>query len=856
MKIELIIDGREVDLDQKANIAVTHSIADIQDPESTSAGYSKSIEVPLTPRNMSIFGYTNELYSKEQFNNALHTAKYVVDGNIVMSGIAQIDKITYRYDSGNKLVGGCFHVSVIGASFEWITHAKRRLNELTSTEAVTYDMQEVYENSIRTDPSLIKFFPVDRGAFWKKDHKDEMVPRSELCLYDYHPFINVWKLLELILKGYVLKSSLRELLLRLYSSGTILPIEDSSYIEEENDFYIGRSYSISGNKFGGELPIPLNIYDSWTTEDYHNNNGVISKGSAVFGPVSVFRPKQNMLVRMETRLEYTTQVRNGSTNGKILDVITEPGECFYVDTLQQFVGSKVEQVHLSLDQCEEAKGNNRVSLYNRQDKHIYGDSNADHTYIVCLESKLTGEYWIYQKIDQRSDWPLGKIKKGRNWFVIKLSKGDKQCYFKLSVNGTRINYYLDDNNDVKSSLSDFFYFEIEDESVHFKIDNATKNNYYLRKGSAYSLYGALHCSQQFNENPYVELGLVKYALGRGNSVKPTYPNGIGVGELVDIKTIGGDSSQLDYIAALRQMFNLMFYTNPLTREVFIEPRSGFYNLEQSEMVDWRAKIDYSKEIEVEELGGDIGKSLKLAYSDGNEVVEYYNWKNNIEVGSYKVALLNKTADDTKEIINTMFAPFLLGRVDSIGMYLPQEKRKKTQDLIDDVDMSITPIIGYFDRVERRFMNKDENRYSHYPQLIFQDQWKAINLGFDDIEDLDDLDWIPTVYGLNQYYKDNISVYNVGRRISVYLKLEPQDVEAIQFPNSLKRDFRAVFLLNLDGEDVPCLLESIEDYNPASGASTKCVFISDPNIELRGDPLTVITYDDAAIGRSNKLLSYK
>lgn len=113
-----------------------------------------------------------------------------------------------------------------------------------------------------------------------------------------------------------------------------------------------------------------------------------------------------------------------------------------------------------------------------------------------------------------------------------------------------------------------------------------------------------------------------------------------------------------------------------------------------------------------------------------------------------------------------------------------------------------------------------------------------------------------VPGSRQYYEDNISAYNHGRRITMYLELTPRDIEAIQFPNSQMQDFRAVYLLNFDGEDVPCLLEQIADYNPATGASTKCVFISDPHIKLTGDDLTVITYDDVAIGRNNTLTGYR
>ena len=184
------------------------------------------------------------------------------------------------------------------------------------------------------------------------------------------------------------------------------------------------------------------------------------------------------------------------------------------------------------------------------------------------------------------------------------------------------------------------------------------------------------------------------------------------------------------------------------------------------------------------------------------------------------------------------------------MTIPQEERESTQNQINDIELEMTPIIGCFDGLSNRIAGEDVAQYSHYPQLVFQDAAKNINLGYEDIGGNS------IVRGLRQFYEDNISAYNHGRRITMYLKLTPRDVEAIQFPNSQMQDFRAVYLLNFDGEDVPCLLEQIADYNPATGASTKCVFISDPHIKLTGDDLTVITYDDVAIGRNNTLTGYR
>lgn len=846
MKIELKIDGMQVRMNQKANIAVTHSIADLQEPDNTSAGYSKSVEVPLIPWNMRVFRFTNELYSKELFNNELHTAEYIVDGNTVMSGVAQIDKITYKFEAGRKLIGGSFHVSIIGAAFEWITQAKRQMNELTSDETVKYAMEDVYKNSTQTDVSLIKFFPVDRGAFWR-DENGVKVPRTYLELKDYHPFFNVWKALGLIFGDYTVKSSMKGLFESLYCSGYIPEQEDLSYIKEENDFYVGTSATETGMKVADIRPafsaLEFDLYDTWNTGDYHNNKGVVSR-KIIDGQIyTTFTPTATTVVQFETDLQYVTSIENGSTGGYYNDIIVDDGECFYVDKFQQVVGNKTETHVLTLDKCLEADIKNRKG--DISNVFIPADSTAGHTYIVYLESRLPEVYALIQR-NVSPAVNLGYMKKGGNWYVVYAPKSISGGYYfdirpKSGGMSSRVN---------ADNVSDFFYFEISDNQVSFNLNNLTKNAYTLHKGVNYPIYAVFSCSHKFAARAADKTNGVALYLYANNNIKPTFPNIIGLNEPVGISTIGGTNMQIDFIAALRQMFNLMFYTNPLTKEVFIEPRTRFYNLERADIVDWRGKIDYSKEIEIEELGEDVGKSLKLAYADGNEVVQYYNWKRNTELGAYKEALLNKTSDDTKEVVNTMFAPFLLRTVESVGMTIPQEKRENTQDIIEDVDLNLTPIVGYFNGVVNRTAGSDKGKYPSYPQLIFQDASKAVNLGFDDI------DWMPTEYGLNQYYKDNISAYNVGRRITMYLKLTPQDVEAFQFPNRLMRDFRAVFLLNIDGEDVPCLLESIEDYNPASGASTKCIFISDPNLKLTGNDLVVITYDDVAIGRNNTLLGYK
>lgn len=79
--------------------------------------------------------------------------------------------------------------------------------------------------------------------------------------------------------------------------------------------------------------------------------------------------------------------------------------------------------------------------------------------------------------------------------------------------------------------------------------------------------------------------------------------------------------------------------------------------------------------------------------------------------------------------------------------------------------------------------------------------------------------------LNRYYRENIELYNRGRRLTLYLYLTPRDVEPFTVLTDDKRDFRATILLRMYGETVFCKLEEIKDFDPRGRGSTKCVLIT-------------------------------
>ncbi|WP_462377300.1 hypothetical protein, partial [Rikenella microfusus] len=123
--IDLYIDGKCLDTDQQTDAAITLSIGSVEDPSQSLTAFSKSIEVPATARNKEIMQFADQLHGVEQFNNAKHPARLEAGGVAVMTGTAQITKVTV-----NNLLNASYEVNLIGAEYEWAKRAaEAKLNE-------------------------------------------------------------------------------------------------------------------------------------------------------------------------------------------------------------------------------------------------------------------------------------------------------------------------------------------------------------------------------------------------------------------------------------------------------------------------------------------------------------------------------------------------------------------------------------------------------------------------------------------------------------------------------------------------------------------------------------------------------
>lgn len=107
MRVNIYIDGQPVDLNEEVNLSFTYSIADIREPETRKASFSKTIFLPASKNNNNLFTQIFEVNkalqpladtTKFNFNpdfnpNRKATTLVTVEGFIVMLGYMQMLKV-------------------------------------------------------------------------------------------------------------------------------------------------------------------------------------------------------------------------------------------------------------------------------------------------------------------------------------------------------------------------------------------------------------------------------------------------------------------------------------------------------------------------------------------------------------------------------------------------------------------------------------------------------------------------------------------------------------------------------------------------------------------------------------------
>jgi hypothetical protein len=233
-------------------------------------------------------------------------------------------------------------------------------------------------------------------------------------------------------------------------------------------------------------------------------------------------------------------------------------------------------------------------------------------------------------------------------------------------------------------------------------------------------------------------------------------------------------------------------------------------------VDWSGRADLSKPNLVEELGGDLARRLTFRYRGGDGAVARWNMSEGDDFGAWSAVLDNAyAAYDEKVYMNPVFTPSL-NAADCLPS-APSASWLQAGDGYAGDDLNFAPKIVRFAGMQPLPRGENWGWPSHgneYPLISFRHA-DGTTLCFEDRGG---------DRGLHRFWDGNMETYNNGRRLTVWIRLSPQDIEALIYPNRMKHDFRARFRLDMDGEPGDWLLEEVVDYDPGA-ASAKCVFLS-------------------------------
>ncbi|MCD8185522.1 MAG: hypothetical protein LUD68_03430 [Rikenellaceae bacterium] len=317
--IELIIDGRAVELSPECTLALFISIEALTEPASQ-LEQQFEFEIPFTALNRSIMQFAEQTLASRLFNQSPPTGRLVVNGIPLFRGNIELVRSRSRTDGS-----GSYLIRLLVPPPEWIRLASRsRLMDLPLAYEEILSADTIQESW--SDSSPLRFLPVKRDDY--PDYGNSQVKLQELNDENYHPFVQIKSLLDGIMEqaGYRIKSQFlnEDFFKSLYMSG-YYPAHTDPQAFIRMDFAALRSAESAtatadsqgrimargtaglhqvGNWVDAPLPYSGNPYDEaarWFGESFRMMDGR-----------PAFVPDQDIVAGFQFECRYSTRIRLGS----------------------------------------------------------------------------------------------------------------------------------------------------------------------------------------------------------------------------------------------------------------------------------------------------------------------------------------------------------------------------------------------------------------------------------------------------------------------------------------------------------------------------------------------------------------
>lgn len=848
--IEVYLDGQRLEMPDNTSIGLNVGIASIEDPISASASYSQTIKVPMTPHNAYVFGHAEQILSPEIFNHSEHIAAVYQDGVELIKGKAWLDGVTDMD----------YSIQIVGNEFDWLQAIKdKKLNELDSEVISRFQIYQVLEAQGMLD---VFFALVEHGCWWQ-DIGEETVRREWATYADLVPFVRLSKILQTIFKGYTINAgAVADMLTRLYVTGHWKKPDNAEILSEDNYFRMSSAannlsevsigddtHIVVGGKITDTTPITVNVFD---TVDEHPSKGAIVMETmgvqvgddTISHYIPNYEPTEALTTAFRLRLRYTSTMVPNSTNGnyafanevyfkgqQIAQLSLEDGEVYLENGAEPLNAGLFRESSATIrpediTPTETEKSDFYIEL---SDGSMYTEvvQIAWKRYYTAIETQYTTlatinnetkvhfraachfDYNINIQEDSRTRAAIGLKTKYGDIVVI----GDaEQAYEVLDFS----NYALQKKecanaDEVRLCNVRLFNFQSVN-SVTFNVDVLTLGYDIPSVGSSLSVGFA---------SSVIPNGEVLVNVLDGE-IEPVFNFTRKWGDGISLNDVAGEAVATDVLKGVMQLFNLRIYANSDTKIVHILPYSEFYT---SDVVDWSNRIDKDKGIEITAIGDNVGKSFRLTYREDNPNIAEYNQRHPEPYMSWKVDLLNKQNNTEVELQSAFNPPININarRIfpNSEAQYeilqLAGEAEQDTMGAFDIAQLPQTIVLAQSGEDEDRLLyygNKGLISLYVQPRLVAVDGVSEETISFSDKGGVE---------GQHTFYDKQVDVWNYGKRIVCYCHIYPQEIDSLRKAGTSVVDFRSRFKLNINGEDIYCRLENIENYEPQN-ATHKCTFI--------------------------------
>ena len=795
--MRLFVDERHYEADLSDVSLPKYNHDNLAKVESSREGHHIRIKLPSTPESDRLFCNAADMQSAERFNESMHTARIEADGAELFVGAAYFD--------GVEVVAGrtFYWLEIVGGATQWAEQAAKQMFNLIGLDySSMLNMAEIC-NSWSSD-SPVKFLPVQRpDDELHNGQTTSATPETILTSENYHPFISVEALCRRLFEvsGYRVESRFfeSEEFRSLYISGAYTLTDIDSKMEKM-DFYAGRTTRVTAeaNSAGRVYASPAvaanslgNIVDTFSAEVIGESGQVVSTDyfskSGCFAldddGVIQFRPIANVNVGFEFVLKFACDYR-----------IESREHLYSFDQL--YLGNGVSFPFKLTNRFKDCRGR----LYsNFRYRFVNFDYSPEYSY--RLRCRVGREWVDWAEIGSNTTLVLSPqdIESAKEVALFRAAKGSST-------------YSL--------SSDDWALYE-----GYVNFEGSTEVELTLRTpaeemtASSTRYFDTIYFD---GADPGMSLTLLP-----GTTLRPIFTSAIGYGSHLTFEDIAQlRVRQATLLDAVRQMFNLRFYTDEQRKVVYIEPYNDF--VLRDECFDWSDRIDFGQPIFIEELFREMHERRVVGYKDGDEEVRHYNSECDTVLGEWTFdTSLWGTIQGDEQLRNPLFQPTL----SLTGGYANAESAQVMQFGSEEEQAESGNTVARIVRFIGMHPLPDGERWGYpysgqdYPLAAFHfagdEHREGFSLCFEDRDGCK---------GLHAYYDRQFAEEMTGRKLSVSMHVFPDEYSNLFRVVEGAPSIRSTFMLKINGVEQMYRLHAIESYD-AKRAMAKCVFSQiDPRYE--------------------------